>query len=92
MEFEWDENKNQSNIEKHGYDFRDVVRVFDDKDLFIYPSSYILEERYIAIGLYESKYIALVYTLRGQTIRLISTRRARKKEITDYEQAKRKNR
>ncbi len=44
MEFEWDENKNRSNIKKHGYDFRDVVRVFDDKDLFIYPSSYILEE------------------------------------------------
>ncbi len=92
MDFEWDENKNITNIAKHGYDFRDVIEVFTDKDLFVYPSSYNLEERYIAVSRYEGKYITLIYTVRDQTIRLISSRRARKKEIKDYEQAKRKDR
>lgn len=92
MNFEWDENKNQSNIEKHGYDFRDVVQIFTNEDLLVYPSSFAWEERNVAISQFKGKYIALVYTARENVIRLISARRARKKEIKAYEQAKRKSR
>ena len=46
MDFEWDENKNQINIAKHGYDFRRVVKVFKGYDfLYKYPSSYTEEKR-----------------------------------------------
>jgi len=92
MNFEWDENKNQSNIEKHGYDFRDVVQIFTDEDLFVYPSSFALEARNVAVSKFKGKYVALVYTVRTDAIRLISALSARKKEVAAYEQAKRKNR
>lgn len=62
MEFEWDELKNQSNIKKHGIDFRDAVLVFKG-DLNIKKSAYLLEERWLAIGVVKKIVITLVFTL-----------------------------
>ena len=85
MEFEWDENKNLLNIEKHGIDFIDAARMIDDGYVFIGLSSYKNEQRFIATGIIEERYITVVYTMRGETIRIISARVARKKERFNYE-------
>lgn len=60
--------------------------------MFIKVSSHESEERFIAIGLYEGRFIAIVYTMRGSKYRIISARAARKNEIKEYENAKGKNR
>ena len=85
MDFEWDENKNQLNIEKHGIDFIDAAKMIDDGHVFIGFSSYENEQRFIATGIIEARYITVVYTMRCEITRIISARVARKKERLDYE-------
>jgi len=92
MEFEWDENKNKVNIAKHNISFVAAAGVLKRKDILVKPSSHQSEERLIAIGPYKDRFIAVIYTMRGDTYRIISARAARKTERRDYEQAKRKNR
>ena len=85
MEFEWDENKNRLNIEKHGIDFIDAAGMINDGHAFIGLSSYENEQRFIATGPIEGRYITVVYTMRCETTRIISARAARKKERLEYE-------
>lgn len=85
MEFEWDEDKNQSNLEKHGIDFNDAVRIFEEKVL-VYPSPRNEEERFVVLGKWNQRLIAVVFTKRGNVIRIISARIARRKERKLYEQ------
>lgn len=85
MEFEWDERKNRSNLEKHHIDFRDAISIFEG-DVLAAPDhrkSYG-EERTIAIGLMEGIEIVLVYTERRERIRIISARRANRHERENY--------
>ena len=89
MTFEWDDNKEQINIKKHGMDFETASRVFDDENrIEIYDdlhSNY--EDRYITIGMIdEITCIAMVvYTERGtDVIRIISARKATPKERRKY--------
>lgn len=86
MEFEWDEDKNQANIRKHGVSFETAKRIFegpvfsmlDDRDGYG-------EERYISIGMVEAVAIlVVVHTDRKDRIRLISARPASKKERRNY--------
>ena len=94
MEFEWDENKNQSNITKHGIDFQQAKRVFEDPNLLTYedPRFNYEELREISIGQLllttQQKIIiaVVVHTDRGGKIRLISARKASKQERKAYEQ------
>ena len=88
MEFEWDEYKNQSNLEKHGFDFADAFRVFelpmvidfDDRDDYG-------EDRYIGIGLLSGRVVVVVYTEPDEeTVRIISLRKALSYERRRYEQ------
>jgi hypothetical protein len=88
MKFEWDENKNQKNIEKHGIDFNDAKEVFQDKN---HLSSQDLrkdygEERWKAIGQIFETVIAVIYTMRDAITRIISARRASQKERAEYEE------
>lgn len=93
MDFEWDENKNIANIAKHGYDFRRAAKILKGDDfVYEYHSSYMDEKRIVAIGLYESQHVAIIYTFRNDQTRIISVRRARKKEVENYGKAKRENR
>ncbi|MDR6713092.1 uncharacterized DUF497 family protein [Pseudomonas hunanensis] len=88
MRFEWDEGKNQINIRKHGIDFRDVP------DMFHYPMLVLLddrqpygEERWVALGWLHALVGIVVYTeRRGDSIRIISARKATKQEAKRYEQ------
>ena len=89
MTFEWDDNKEQINIKKHGMDFATASHVFDDEyRLEIYDDLHSdYEDRYITIGMIdEITCIAMVvYTERGtDVIRIISARKATPKERRKY--------
>lgn len=77
MKFEWDENKNAINKEKHKISFETAVYVFDDPyyiEMYDFEHS-IDEDRYIAIGKV-GDVLFVVFTERKDTVRLISARLA----------------
>ena len=84
-EFEWDEAKRASNIEKHGFDFIDAVARFDNQHLTA-PARKMAVERWLAVGLIGDEYAAAIYTRRGRAIRLISLRSARREERRRYDE------
>jgi uncharacterized DUF497 family protein len=86
MEFEWDEEKATLNERKHGVPFPFATRVFLDENRleWIDTRRHYGEPRWITIGLIESVEIAVAYTVRGETIRLISARKAERHEREDY--------
>ena len=81
----WDSNKNQENYKKHGIDFETAIHVFEDLNrIEIYDSEHSQDEdRYVTIGLVE-EVLFVVYTLRNNSIRMISARMATKKERSIY--------
>ena len=82
--FEWDENKRELNLEKHGIDFVDAIDVFMDLSRIETESSRDKELRYQTIGAVNDVVILVVYTYRAGTVRLISARRASKNEREAY--------
>jgi uncharacterized protein len=84
--FEWDSNKREVNLRKHGIDFEDAIEVFDGPILV--RRSDREEERWVAIGSLENRLVAIVFTRRTDVIRIISARRARKNEEVKYRNAK----
>ena len=86
MEFEWDPHKSALNLQKHGISFPDAQCLWRDSGLILLPSRYPDEPRFLAIGKIESSHWTAIFTERGETIRIISVRRARDNERTLYEQ------
>lgn len=87
MRFQFDPKKAAANLKKHGVSFADVEGVFRDP-LAIHREDPDTEdeERFVAVGMGSARGIlVVVYTLRGDEIRLISARRATRKEVKDYE-------
>jgi uncharacterized protein len=84
MEFEWDKNKNERNIEVHGFDFNDAIQVFYHWHVIARSPQVHGETRELAIGLIEDLEVAVVHTWRGDNIRIISLRRARTYERKIY--------
>ncbi len=84
MEFEWDETKRQSNLAKHGIDFRIARRLFDGRPVVTLRSPYPDEERYLTTGISEDVIITVIWTRRDTAIRIISARRARNGEQRAY--------
>ena len=87
MSFEYDPQKAKTNQQKHGLSFAEAEMVFFDPLAIhdIDPES-ITEERFIAVGMGNNELLLVViYTMRGDIIRLISARRATKKEKKTYE-------
>ena len=90
--FEWDDHKNSINIEKHGVDFEDAKGIFDGFTIEYEDNRHDYgEKRYIALGEVFEVVLFVVFTLRGETIRLISARGANVKERTLYHAEKDKN-
>ena len=88
MEFEWDRMKAESNLKKHGVDFSDAALVLFDELAMTIPDENETEERFITIGADAiGRTIVVVYTWRGNRIRLISARRATSQERKKYEGA-----
>ena len=87
MRFQFDPAKAKSNLKKHKVSFADAEGVFYDP-LAIHsedPDSED-EERFIAVGMGStSQILVVVYTFRGEEIRLISVRRATDREVKEYE-------
>lgn len=88
MEFEWDEAKRLANVAKHGIDFVDAKQIWLG-DVFEIRSSqdHHAEPRHLAYGLMSDRLITVVFTWRGDNIRLISARRARHHERKAYQNA-----
>ena len=87
MQFDWDETKNQINIDKHGIDFADVVELFNHPMLTLLDEREDYgEDRWIGIGWIKSLIGVVIYTERdGDVIRIISARKATKTEVRHYE-------
>ena len=83
--FEFDENKSQTNMEKHGIDFTIAQQLWNDPDLLDIPAKTVDEPRSICIGRIADKHWSGVITYRGANIRIISVRRSREEEINLYE-------
>ena len=87
--FEWDSNKDAVNFKKHGIHFSTAVKVFLDPDIIIREDlGHSREFRFDAIGK-AGKILFVVYTVReGNTVRLISARKANAQEKAYYEYCK----
>lgn len=81
--FEWDLDKAEANLQKHGLPFLDAVRVFDGPTFDSLTLRYG-ELRVAAVGLLDGVEITVVYVARGSTFRMISARRASKDERRAY--------
>ena len=89
MKFEWDEAKNRANIRKHGFDFADAEEMFSGV-LVVDPD--IRDDyggkRWVGLGTIGGRTAYLVFTERGpETIRIISLRKATRRESKQYEKA-----
>ena len=93
MEFTWNEEKNKENMQKHGVDFREVQEIFDDPFHFSMMDTRFnyFEERWITIGRAKNGLTVVaghlyLFDEKGtETVRLITARKATRKEREDYE-------
>lgn len=88
MEFDWDQEKSRTNQDKHGIDFETAKNLWSDEDRIEIYAPHPIEDRRIIIAKYRNKMWAAIYTTRDDTIRIISVRRARKREVNLYEKEK----
>jgi len=89
VESEWDPAKARANFTKHGVRFADAVTALeDDSALTIRDLSSEDEERWVTMGLDASgRLLVVVYTWRGERVRLISARQATRHERRQYEES-----
>jgi len=85
MEFEFDPEKSASNKDKHGIDFIEAQALWGYDFYLDLDARSVGETRFARIGKLGSKHWVAFYTLRGETVRIISVRRAREMEIQRYE-------
>jgi hypothetical protein len=87
VDYEWDAAKAESNLRKHKVDFADAAGVFDDPLALSMPDPDPREERFLAIGADPlGRTLVVIYTHRGERIRIISARHASPAERRAYEQ------
>ena len=79
MPFEWDTKKAARVLEERAIDFEDVALIFDQPHIII-SSDQKGEKRWLIIGIVDGQCVTGVYTVREDTIRIISARRSRKHE------------
>jgi uncharacterized DUF497 family protein len=90
LDFEWDARKAEANLAKRGISFDRAARVFDDIHgiHFADRSMRYDEERFVGIGLADGDVLTIIYTERGESIRLISARKATRYERGLYERTR----
>lgn len=85
MQFEWDETKRQTNIQKHGIDFVGIEKVFAGETVTIKDDRFDYgEPRYITVGLLKGCPVVIAHTETDAVIRIISVRKAKKNEEISY--------
>jgi uncharacterized DUF497 family protein len=86
LPFEYDQNKSNRNLAKHGIDFDAAQSLWNDPDLLEIPAKKATDEiRFLVIGRISHKHWSAVITYRGKNIRIISVRRSRIEEVNFYE-------
>jgi len=86
MEYEWDQDKAETNLQKHDVDFADAVTALEDENALTLEDQDPDEERFITVGMDAlGRIVVLVYTWRGERIRPISARKATRRERNQYE-------
>lgn len=89
--FQWDEDKNQKNIERHKLAFEFAEAVFEGQVItFEDNRSDYNEKRYITYGHLENRLIVIVHTFRDNDIRIISMRKGNKREQKFFEKTTQK--
>ncbi|WP_280553734.1 BrnT family toxin [Halomonas sp. 25-S5] len=83
--FEFDSHKSEANRHKHGIEFVEAQRLWEDPDLLEIPAKTMDEPRFVVIGRIDGKHWSGIITYRGKRIRLISVRRSRSSEVALYE-------
>ena len=88
LTFEWDARKARSNLAKHGVGFEEASTVFGDPLSLTIPDPEHskIEDRFVTMGsAFTGKLLVVVHTDRGDNIRIISARRASRRERKSYE-------
>ena len=85
LEFEFDERKSLINEEKHGIDFLEAQKLWDDSDRIVIPAKNLDEQRFLLIGNIKNRFWSVIFTYRLDKIRIISVRHSRINEIGIYE-------
>ena len=90
IHFEWDDFKNRINIRKHGVSFEEASSVFYDTNAILFddPSHSAKESRFLILGISRKAHICIVshcYRGEDEIIRIISARKATKKEADIYQ-------
>lgn len=83
--FEYDDQKSQANLDKHGIDFGTAQALWDDPSLIEIPAKILEEPRFLVIGCIGRKHWSAVVTPRNENIRVTSVRRSRTEEVAIYE-------
>jgi uncharacterized protein len=86
MEFEFDPQKSQANLEKHGIGFDEAEALWSDYNALEIPARSESETRRMLIAMHDGKVWSAIFTERGNKLRIISVRRARKDEEALYEE------
>jgi hypothetical protein len=82
--FEFDPEKSNSNKSKHGIDFNEAKKLWNDSSRVIIPAKNIDENRYLLIGKINDIFWSAIFTIRNDNIRIISVRKSRNYEKDIY--------
>ena len=89
MKFEWDAVKARMNIQRHQIDFEEAKTVFNDPFLLTFPDADHSEGEYRYLSIGQSVYartLVVIHTEQQSVIRIISCRKATRKERKTYEE------
>ena len=85
--YEWDKEKNEQNLSKHGLSFEDAEQVFSGPCVTFEDARYDYdEERFITLGLLAGRVVVIAHTPRGKRTRIISMRKANSREQKAYQE------
>lgn len=86
MTYEWDDAKNRGSFAKHGLDFADAGLVFAGPCVTFVDNRFDYgEERFVTLGLLAGRLVAIAHAPRGQITRIISMRKANRREQEIYQ-------
>jgi uncharacterized protein len=89
MGFEWDAVKDAANRRKHGIAFREAAEIFRGFVLLAEDTRHDYgEQRFVALGEYDGEVIRLVFTERGENIRIISAWKANRHDRETFKKAR----
>jgi uncharacterized DUF497 family protein len=86
--YKWDRRKARSNLQKHGVDFADAALVLENPMALTMPDpDFEAEDRFLTVGSDpRGRVLVVAYTWRGDTVRIISARKATRRERRQYEE------